>query len=125
MIFFPFFYGFTYMGEREYKDRTNSENIRPHLDASTTLHTSIITQPLLKIYALIHSLHAANSLGSLSSVWAGPFTRQLIGYIGDDQNLKFRDPFYDNREFTNPYLSRLYGNKKLVVGVDIGNGLFD
>ena len=64
-------------------------------------------------------------LDGLSSVWAGPFARQLIGYIGDDQNLKFRDPFYDNREFTNSYLSRLYGNKKQVVGVDIGNGLFD
>lgn len=53
---------------------------------------------------LSHLLVAAHSLDRLlceRSVWAGPFTRPLICYMGEVQNLKYYDLVYENRELGN------------------------
>lgn len=68
---------------------------------------------------LDYSLDAAHSLDSLLSVWERPIRSmsfRMIGtcvvymgrpihssYLGEGKNLKLRDPFYDNREFSNSY----------------------
>lgn len=72
----------------------------------------------------ICSIGCRVKLTSVKCIGAGLFTRQLICYMGEGQNLKWYDLVYDNRELSNEQFAILVavcrwepnGNVKLMAG---------